>query len=245
MSITRTSFCGAIVLAALLALVGWSAAAGATEGPPAGPARVIEVDGVAQLDLAPDLLDLVLTVQERAPTPAAAAAAAEKKREAVRAALSGAGVARDALVLSHLSLSPYWDGDRTRARGYDASVTLIATIAPERLAAVADAAIGAGASGLSTRFRVSDLPTRKSILRDMALRAAQDKAEQMAATMGVKVGPVLALREDGGGGGWGFGGGMANVAGFDRGPGAGDPDGALRPDTVRLTLSVHAVFALE
>ena len=241
---------GAILSVALLRLATGCAEPAVAAGlPPGGgcggpPPRVIEVDGVAQLDVVPDLLDLVVTVQDRATTPAAAAASVEKRQAAVRAALESAGVAKDALVVSYQTLNPWWDDDRTRPRGYDASVSLVATIPPDRLAAVADAAVAAGASGLSTRFRASDIPAKKRTLRDMALRAAREKAEQMAGAMDVRVGAVLALREDGGSGaGWGLS--MANAMAYEPAAGAGEGDHDLRPEAIKLDLTVHAVFAIE
>lgn len=217
------------------------------DGPPRADKRLIEVDGIARMDVPPDLVDLTITLEGRAKSPSAAARALKKRSETLVTALTKAGLPGRDLALSHLRLSPRYEHRRAKRvfDGYAASVTLVATLRDlDRITEFVQVAADADARNVSTRFRTSRATEVKKEVREMALKAAQAKAHQMAAIMGVKVGPVLTIRESGAGGlGSGYWHNWANENRIAPRQGA-QSDAPALPDTLPYTLTVHVSFAI-
>ena len=106
-------------------------------------------------------------------------------------------------------------------------------------------------SRLRTVFHYSKMQDVKKRVRDMALKAARDKAEQIASAMGVEVGQLRAVRENRyghwKGGRWRWGA-EANVVSNDfvAIPSSGaSADKAVRPDAIKMFLSVDVTFAIR
>ena len=92
-----------------------------------------------------------------------------------------------------------------------------------------------------SRYRSTRLPDKRQAVRELALQAAADKAEQSAAMMGVRLGTVTAIEEisrrhsDAG---------MPALSShFDDGP-LPSQDGLLLPNSIDLTLTVEVRYAL-
>jgi hypothetical protein len=105
-------------------------------------------------------------------------------------------------------------------------------------------------------FQTTDFKPLRESARELALKAAREKAEKMAAVLGCSVGEPLAINESDGGGswyfsswsGWGYYGrssGMSqNVVQDARGSGGEEPQGmALGKISIRADVSV--TFALK
>ncbi|MFH2007862.1 MAG: SIMPL domain-containing protein [bacterium] len=222
----------------------------------AGPAhpeavRVIEVDGTARLDIPPDRVDLSLTLEEQRTNPAAAARALRKRRQGLLLALKMLGLPRKEIVISLLNMHPQYK--RYPERGIDsyvAQVTLIATIRdPERLADYVEAAAAAGVARMHTTFRSTRMQELKKRVRELALKAARTKAEQIAKAMGVEVGQVRTVRENAhgnwqGSSWWRGTDNVSNSVEAISRPGAAGGK-ASRPDTIKLHLSVVVAFAMR
>ena len=150
------------------------------------------VVGTATLDVRPDVVDLRLTIDAEAPRAPAAASQLRARQAALREALIAAGIAAEDLTFSSLGIEPvyvYANNAPPRLRGYRASMNLTATSRSfDALPTLLEAAVGAGATNVTTERRVLDLPTRKREVRDLALAAAKAKAEQTASALGVKLG---------------------------------------------------------
>lgn len=207
----------------------------------AGPR--VRVDGIASIDVSPDLVDLHVTLSTEASASADAVAAVREQREALAAALREAGLDPDAIRVGHLSVNPVWsDYPHRKVRAYSASASVVATSGElERVGELAEIAAGYSISSLSTQYRSSQMTQKKVELRELALRAARDKAQQSARVLDASLGEVVAI-EEGQQGGWG-GWGMANMV-VNEARGADTPDGALAPGAVTLRLSVHVEYAL-
>jgi uncharacterized protein YggE len=175
------------------------------------PGQVV-MTGTATLEVSPDCADLTMTLSVENAKPAAATASVEAEKTALVAALARLGVANADLKLSYLSLGPVYDtemppllpGYRVSGvpvlRGYRAEITVTATTRRfEQLGALMEAGGAAGATGMSSRFRRSDLPALKKQVRDMAIAAARDKAKQTADAVGIKLGRVVSFTETSGG----------------------------------------------
>jgi uncharacterized protein YggE len=71
-----------------------------------------------------------------------------------------------------------------------------------KIAPLMEAGAEAGATSLSSQFRRSDLPALKKKVRDMALTAAKEKAQQTADALGIHLGRVVSVGENAGGTMW-------------------------------------------
>jgi uncharacterized protein len=162
------------------------------------PARTISVSGHGTVTTVPDRASFDFTAETRAPTAAAAIARAGDAAGAIAAALKDAGVAAADLQTSQISLSPQMTDDGTTIVGYAASTTLTAKTTIARAGAVVDAAVKAGANGVSgPNLSRSD----EASLYDKALAGAvadaKRKAGALAAAAGLQLGGVQSLAESG------------------------------------------------
>jgi len=213
-----------------------------------GDRRIIEVDGTARLDITPDRVDLFITLSQEGKTPRQAAKAVHVQRKGLLAAVKMLRLPDKRIVISHLSLNPRYASHGRTITGYSADLTFIVKIHdPALLTDYVEAAAVVGASRLRTQFRSSRMQEMKRRVREMALKAAKLKAEQIARVTGVKVGQLRTVRESSHGNwtgsrwGWGTDNLVANS--YSRAGGSGG--GRARPDAIRLHLSVLVGYAIR
>jgi uncharacterized protein len=180
---------------------------------PPAPADVqragqMTVTGQATLEVSPDCADLTITLAAEHVRPGTAAKQLEAKKQVLVTTLRAIGVETGDVRLSTLTLDPVFErtpqGWTTqKVQGYRAQITVTATTKDfAKIADIYDAAGSAGATGMSTQFRRSDLAALKTQVRDMALAAAKDKAQQTASALGIKLGRVISVVENQGGMMW-------------------------------------------
>ncbi|HUJ61379.1 MAG TPA: SIMPL domain-containing protein [Kofleriaceae bacterium] len=168
---------------------------------------VMTVTGSATLEVAPDCADLTMTLIADEPKPGAATQEVDAKETALIAALGKLGVTTSDLKLSTLTLEPIYDPHETwppmNVRAYRATITVTATTHDfTQIPTIMETGANAGASAMSSLFRNSDLPGLKKKVREMALAAAKDKAQQTANALGIKLGRVISVGENAGGAMW-------------------------------------------
>lgn len=196
------------------------------------------VTGSATLNVSPDCADLTMTLSSQEARPLAATTDVDKEETALVAALTKAGVAREDLKLSTLSLEPVYapTAPYNVVIGYRAAIVVTATTRDfGKIATLMEAGAEAGATAMTSQFRRSDLPELKKKVRDMALAAAQDKAKQTAHALGIQIGPVINVSEVPAGVMWSntyFPNAAANVT--SSGPALG---GELQPLTLDVTVA--------
>ena len=200
------------------------------------------VTGTAVLEVSPDCADLTMTIAGEGARPGQATAAVQKQQQELVEALKQIGVDGPDLKLSYLRLDPVYAqtplGIQTpRITGYRAEITVTATTKRfELVGAIMEAGANAGASSMSSQFRRSDLPELKKQVRDMALKAAKDKAAQTAKALGIELGRIVTVAEAPNGSMWGssYFPQIANEA-IAR-PSAGVLGGALQSLTLDVTI---------
>jgi uncharacterized protein len=164
------------------------------------------VTGTATLEVSPDCADVTFTLATEALVPGPSIKQLEGKKLATIAALTQLGVASSDLKISSLRLDPLYDypeRSRPRLRGYQAQLTVVASTKDfSRIAGITEAVATAGAVGFKVDYRRSDIAELKKRVRAMALAAAQDKAKQIADTLGLKLGAVVSVAENAGGVMW-------------------------------------------
>ncbi len=203
----------------------------------------VVVNGIAALDVRPDVADVRITLSVERPRPNAALTELEAQREGLVASLSEVGVSGVDLRSSHTGVSPVYEPRSDRViRGYEASQTFVASIADfDRLGDVLERAAAFELGSMHTSYRSTRVAEKKRELREMALRAAQLKAEQSVAVLGVTLGPVISIEETGrSGGGWGTG---ANVV-LNEFRAEGPTGAPVEPGAIPMTLTVEVGYGL-
>jgi uncharacterized protein len=205
----------------------------------AGQPRGFTVAGTATLEAVPDVADLRATISVEHASAREATRLARQRQEAARAAVDKAGVAATELALGHLQLSPVHHPKTGALLRYRAAVSLTASTRDfDRLAPLMEALGAAGATEMATTFRVADLPALKKKVRQMAGKAAREKAQELASAVGFDLGEVRAVVEAPGNG-WAWNGVYANAVETQAAPEA--PHGNLES----VTLTVTVTYDLE
>ena len=190
---------GPIVLAALLAAGCVTTVAGLD-----APGDVVVVTGMGRVSAAPDTALLTLGVESQAPTLGAATSDAARRMSAVVARIKALGVADADVATVVYAVDPRMaPGDPARRdeppriAGYHATNLAQVTVRkPADAGPILDAAVAAGANSVrGIRFTLADPATAQAQARANAVGDAIAKARQLAAAAGVKLGPVLSIRE--------------------------------------------------
>jgi uncharacterized protein len=169
------------------------------------PERTVTMSGRAEVSAAPDRAQISAGVVSEAKTAAAALAANAKAMNAVFAELKKAGIAPRDIRTSDLSVAPVyqdaaqkWGPAQRRIAAYRASNRVSVAIGKiDRVGATVDALVGAGANRVDDiEFSVSDAAALLAKARKAAAKDAILRAETYAEAAGVKLGPILSIRED-------------------------------------------------
>ena len=187
-------------------LVSWALAAPARAAADE-PAPAIAVTGTGRVHAAPDLARVsagVVTEAARASDAVAANSAAMQK---VMAALDAAGIEKKYVQTSRFDVSPVYadtPGGMRRApeiAGYRAANQVSVEVrGVERVGAVLDALVGAGANELGgVSFEIAEPAPLLDEARKKAFADARRKAELYAREAGVALGRVQRVDETGGG----------------------------------------------
>ena len=203
----------------------------------------ISVAGTGHASAAPDLATLNLGVEAFAKSVKEARDQAASANQRVVAALVEAGIAEEDIATRYFNISPRYGRERESVIGYRVNNQL--TVKSRDLANIGeliDAVAEAG--GDLTRFRgvdfsIEDTKPLKEQARAAAVADLNFKAGQLAELMGVEVGPAMSITEVGG-----FFPRQEQVA-FAVAYESGGASTEVRAGEVQVTVTVHAVFAIE
>jgi uncharacterized protein YggE len=161
-------------------------------------AKTITVTGDGSVTTVPDRATFTFTIETHAKTATAALNQNSADATAVIAALKAAGITSANLQTSQVSLLPQSSQDGTTILGYAASNSVTARTPLAGAGKVVDAAVGAGANGVSgPSLDVSD---QDSLYRDALHKAVDDaklKAQSLADAAGLSLGGALTVTEGG------------------------------------------------
>jgi uncharacterized protein len=190
----RIAAVAALVLAAAaLAGVGLPEEARSDQGT---PLRGITVNASGEIEAVPDRAALQIGVDTQASSAKQALNQNADRILEVIDALRKAGVAKDDLQTSQVSLWPETGSDGTGVTGYRAQNSVTVEVDVARAGAAVDAAVAAGAntvSGPMVSVDEREEHYRKALAE--AVDAARAKAEAIADAAGVNVGRVTAVVE--------------------------------------------------
>jgi uncharacterized protein YggE len=181
--------------------MGTGAGAGAETGTP----RQISVNGEASISLLPDMAVLTLGAVETSKQAGVAVQALAARNRQMMAALGRFGIGAGQMQTTGIGLQPVWS-DRgagqspPKITGFEAQTTLRVRVEDlSTLPKLLDAVIAQGANRIDgLRFDLKDPQTPMDEVRQDAVRDAMAKAQLMAQTAGVTLGPLISLHDQGG-----------------------------------------------
>lgn len=167
---------------------------------PAFATTTLSLSASGEVKVAPDIATITLGVDTTAPTAERAMTLNADRMTQVVSALKAAGIEARDLQTSNLSLSPQIfneDGHPARITGYQASNQLSVTVRDlNRLGAVADAVVSAGATNIGQiNFGLANPLVAENAARLAAVKALQDKAALYAQATGYHVARIVNLSE--------------------------------------------------
>jgi uncharacterized protein YggE len=160
--------------------------------------KTITVNGNGSVTTVPDRATFSFTIDTRAKTATGALAQNSTDAAAVIAALKAAGVPAANLQTSQVSLMPQTSQDGTTIVGYVAQNSVTVKTALGSAGKIVDAAVGAGANGVSGPSL--DTSDQTTLYRDALHKAVDDaklKAQALADAAGLTLGAVQSITEGG------------------------------------------------
>jgi uncharacterized protein YggE len=164
--------------------------------------KTVTVTGEASVSVAPDIASIRIGVSSLGKTAREASDANAQKMTAVLGAIKGSGIADKDVQTSRLTLQPQYDANKAgaaRLLGFQVTNQVTVKIRDiDKLPGILDKAIGAGANEMSgIEFVVSEQSKLLDQARDEAIADARRKADLYAEAAGAKLGPVVAIVEEG------------------------------------------------
>ncbi len=240
-----------VMAGALLAAPAWAQERQASDK------RMINVDGEAEVKVAPDQITLTLGIETSDKDLAKAKALNDERSRSILAALTSAGVEAKHIQTDYLDIEPRyeWSSRQENFIGYFVRKSFVVSVKTvSRFEDILTAALNAGANYvLGVQFLTSALRTHRDSARALAIGAAREKAVAMAGALGQSVGEPHTISELNsrwyygyGRSWWGSrpGSQMQNVvqnAGGDGNVG----DSAISPGQISVYASVRVSFELR
>lgn len=196
----------AAAAAAGLAACAWTPGPASAQGvtmqtPGIQPETTISLDGVGEVDRAPDLANVSVGVSIDGETAAEAMSKQAEQMNGVVAALRTSGVAERDMQTSNLTLNPVYDYNRPDGRprltGYNASNEMRVTVRDiARLGAALDAIVKSGGNTINgVSFGLSKEKEAMNEARVNAIKDAAARAELYASAVGYRVKRIVTISE--------------------------------------------------
>ncbi len=211
----------------------------------------ISVTGEAVVNVVPDKVLLTFGVETWDKDIEQAKRMNTDIQKRARAAFGKIGIREKDIQTDQLTIEPRWDDNpRREFIGYFVRTTLEVTAAtPPQAEELIPAALDAGVNYVhGMEFQNTEFKKHRERARELALKAAREKAEKMASALGASIGEPLLINEGGSpwgySSGWGYGrrgGGMTQNVVQDMGGSAYSSGGdsiALGKIGIRATVSV-------
>ncbi len=223
------------------------------------PVRTIKVSGNAQVMVVPDEVILTLGVESWNPKLVTAKANNDQIVKSVLAVTEDFKIPSQYVQTDYINVQPSFDSYETHAlTGYYVRRNVVITLKDlSQFEGLLQAALETGANYVhGIDFRTTELRKYRDQARDLALQAAQEKAQAMAAKLGQTVGDPLTIEETNVywyspyHSYWSYGGGgmSQNVVQNAPGGASGDlsqSDEAMAPGQIAVGATVNVEFALK
>lgn len=167
--------------------------------PGCDPRRSLQVSGTAVVNVIPDRALIQLGVQSNATTTAAVEAANTEAIANIRRAIQALGVEPKDIATDRYVIEPVYDSyDSLYIKGYRINNIVGITLRDVDLASrVIAEALDAGANQVvNVEFYTSELRKYRDQARELAIKAAGEKAQALAGAAGSQTGCVLTIHEN-------------------------------------------------
>lgn len=186
-----------LILSMAAVLLAACAAAPATT-PKSEVNRQINVSGVGQLYLKPDVAYVYIGITSRAPNVSEALQDNSGKAQAISSTLTGLGVEAKDIQTSAFNVYPqqqFGPSGEVIGNEYVVENTVFVTVHDlQNLGKMLDAAISSGANTIhGIQFDVSDKASALTKARQMAIEDARKNAQELASAAGVELGELITL----------------------------------------------------
>jgi uncharacterized protein YggE len=223
---------------------------------PAVAQQTIDVTGEAEIKVVPDQVILSLGVEVHSKTLADARRENDQRVRSVRAAAAKMGVQESDIQTDFIQLCIAYQIDGVTPLHYYTRKSIVLTLRDiGRMEEVLAGAVDAGATHIhGVNFETTKLRQFRDQARALAVKAAGEKARDMAAAAGLKVvgGPTGISSSNYGtwswyGNGWGYGvrGQMTQNVSIDGGSGPGAGQGTVALGRISVTASVSMRFNIQ
>lgn len=225
--------------------------------------RTVQVSGSALINVTPDRALIQLGVQSNGATPDAVQAANSAAIQKVIKSLKAQGVEAKDIATDFYVIQPiYEDYDSLYIKGYRINNIVAVTLRDvKKTSDVLAAALKAGANQvINVELYTSELRKYRDQARELAMKAAKEKAQALAKTAGAETDCVLNISENSWSyynGWWWYGGGNQNVwtqntvqnaapsGGANAGGNPGSGDEPISLGTISVKAEVSATFGLR
>ena len=171
-------------------------------------AAQITVSATGEVSQVPDRASVSAGVVTQAPTADAAMSANAEKMSATFDQLRAAGIKKENIRTSQMSLTPRYNYQNRQNRqnrtitGYEVRNTVSATSEDrDKVGPMLDALVKAGVNNINgVNFSINEPEAAKTEAREKAVKAAKAKAEAMASAAGVSLGKLTSISENSRGG---------------------------------------------
>ena len=221
----------------------------------APPPPQISVTGSAEVKVAPDEIHLSVGVETRDEAMGEAKRQNDERVAKVLAFIKRSGVADKDVQTDFLSIDPNYDHDVSRTKSTFYIVSKSIEIRFTETKGFEEFLSGLLTSGVTTvhgiDFRTTQIRKHRDTARAMAIRAAREKADAMAAELGVKRGKVYSITANDGGGWWGASGNFRGRGAFQNsvqnagGPSEMTDSTTLSVGQISVSASVNVSFLIE
>jgi hypothetical protein len=161
--------------------------------------RAIQVSGTAVVNVTPDRVLIQLGIQSNGRTPQLVEAANSATINKIIRALKSQGIEEKDIVTDWYVIDPiYDDGNSLTIEGYRIHNIVAITLRDiSKVNKVIVAALNAGANQVvNVEFYLSDLRKYRDQARELAVKAAQEKAGDLASAAGAQTGCVMSINEN-------------------------------------------------
>jgi len=236
-------FVSALVLAALAL----GACSPTIMAEPAPPVRSLNVNGIGQVFLSPDIAYIYIGVHTEEGTAAEAVAANNEQTQRVIDALKKAGVDAKDIRTTNFSIWPnqqYGPDGQQHGVTYVVDNSVFVTVRElDTLGDLLDSAISAGANSInSIQFDVADKTEALKKAREEAVKNAKEQAQELADISGLKLGEIQSV---------GFYDSMPTpyMDSYGKGGGGGMMEAAasvpIQPGQLTLTVTVSMSYEIK
>ena len=235
-----------------LVLLPLSQAISQTPAPPE-----IRVSGTAEVKVAPDEIHLSVGVETRHETMEDAKRQNDERMARALAFIQRSGVPGKDVQTDFISVEPTYERQESLTKPTYYLVRKSIGIRVTKIAGFESFLTGLLTNGVTTvhgvDFRNTQMRQHRDTARAMAIRAAREKADAMAAELGVKRGKVLSISADDQSGWWGSSGGYWGRRAFNAyqnaavvgGESSAPPDSTLSMGVIGVSASVTVSFRIE